>query len=43
MEYIEIDVDAMEMGKLYLVKYNGDTLAARKIGDEQIVFYDVID
>ena len=42
-EVMEIDVDKMEIGKFYMVKYQGEPYAVKKIGDEQVAFYDVIE
>ena len=42
-EHIEIDVDRMNIGKFYMVKYHDETYVVRKIGNEQIAFYDVIE
>ena len=42
-EFIEIDLDKMDMGTFYFVKYQDETYAVRKIGDDQVAFYDVIE
>lgn len=42
-EFIEIDLDKMDMGALYLVKYQDENYAVKKIDDDQVVFYDVIE
>ncbi len=42
-EHIEIDVDKMDIGKFYMVKYHDEAFIVRKIGNEQIAFYDVIE
>jgi len=42
-EYIEFDVEKMEINKFYIVKYHNESYAVRKIGKDQIAFYDVIE
>ena len=42
-ERIEIDVDKMRTGQFYTVKYDDEVYAVKKIGDEKIAFYDVIE
>lgn len=40
-EYIEIDFDNLELDKFYLVDYNEEKYAFRKISTDALVSYDV--
>lgn len=42
-EYIEIDVEGMEVNKFYIVKYDDEIYAVRKLNKYEIEFCDVIE
>ena len=41
-EYIEYDLDKMQLDKIYIINYQNDIYAMQKIKDDHVIFYDVI-
>jgi len=41
-EFIEIDVENMDLNKFYLVNYDNEMFAVKKISDDKVTFCDVI-
>ena len=42
-EFIEIDFDSLEADKIYLVKYQNEQYAVKRISDHEFAFYDVFE
>jgi hypothetical protein len=42
-DYIDIDIEHIEVGKFYRIIYHGDTYCIEKLKDGQIAFYEVIE
>ncbi|HXS59465.1 MAG TPA: hypothetical protein VN703_01470 [Candidatus Sulfopaludibacter sp.] len=42
-DYIDIDIEHLDVGKYYRVEYQGILYGIEKQGDGQIAFYEVID
>ena len=42
-DFIDIDVNRLEEGKLYRVEYEGDVYAVEKLTDGKIAFYEVVE
>jgi hypothetical protein len=41
-EYIDIDYQNLEQNKFYLVQYQGEIYAVKKISQHELAFYDVV-
>ena len=41
-EFIEIDFDKLEIDKLYIVDYQNESYAVKRVSDHNFAFYDVI-
>ena len=42
-DFIDIDINRLEIGKYYRVEYEGDVYAVEKSADDKIVFYEVVE